>query len=182
MSQVREGFDWVKDMKTQFNKLMVSDLDDKKIEQAIEFSFIDREKYVAEVGKKDGLYIYHLYPKLSSILETFGDKLGDAFISVFKFKDRLSAKHDEVMRCREGEKEAEEARKAGNPVPVVCGFWGPPEEFTNNSCPNCDSNNIVMSLNSWAVRVSGYADNPLADELSGKVFDVLDELLKETEH
>jgi hypothetical protein len=36
---------------------------------------------------------------------------------------------------------------------------------------------FTEELNSWAVRVSGYAGNPLADDLALKVFDVLDRVV-----
>lgn len=179
MSQAGGNLDWVKDMKKEFERAVIADPVDAQIEQAIEFARVDREKYVGEVGKRDGVYVYHFYPRTVDVLATFGDKMGDAFLKVFKFADRLSSKHDEIVRCNEGEKEVEEARKAGNPLPAICGFWGQRGDFDKGCCPECGSKNFGISMSSWAVRVTGYADNPLADHLAAKVFDELDTLLKE---
>lgn len=139
-------------------------------EQAIEYVRVERDKYVAEVGKRDGNYIYHFWPRTRDILKTFGDKLGDALLSVFKYPERVSAKHDEVVRCFEGEETAQ-------PGTILCRFWGEPSDFSGGVCPNCGSKNIGVTQSSWAVRVTGYADNPLADELASSVFDTLDRLL-----
>lgn len=139
-------------------------------EQAIEYARTERPKYVAEVGKRDGNYIYHFWPRTLDLLPTFGDKLGDAMLSVFKYSERVSAKHDEVMRCFEGEDRAQ-------PGDILCRFWGAPDEFANDTCPNCGSKLIKKTQSSWAVRVTGYADNPLADSLATSVFDVLDRFL-----
>ena len=141
-------------------------------EQAIEYARVEREKYVAEVGKRDGNYIYHFWPRTEDLLPTFGDKLGDAMLQVFKYPERVSAKHDEVVRCFQGEKGV-----TTTSTEPLCRFWGSRDDFANNACPNCGSENIGVSMCSWAVRVTGYADNPLADELAGSVFDVLDRLL-----
>ncbi len=142
-------------------------------EQAIEYAEVEREKYKAEVGKRDGNYIFHFWPRTSGLLPTFGDKLGDAMLSVFKHPERVSAKHDEVWRCFDGEETA-------GPDTILCRFWGTPEEFAGpagGTCPNCGSKIVRVTQSSWAVKVTGYADNPLADELAGSVFDKLDQLL-----
>lgn len=137
---------------------------------AIEYARTEREKYVGEVGKRDGFYVYHFWPRTNAIAKNFGDKLGDAMLAVFKHPERVAAKHDVVLRCFEGE----ETSKAGT---ILCRFWGHPEDFENNICPNCGSTNVNKVLDSWAVRVSGYGGNPLADDLAANVFVVLDSLL-----
>ena len=139
-------------------------------EQAIEFTRLEREKYVGEVGKRDGNYVYHFWPRSHDLLPTFGDKLGDVFLAVFKFPERLSSKHDEIIRCYEGEEGSDAST-------ILCRFWGTSEDFPNNTCPNCGSKNVKISQSSWAVRVTGYADNPLADELASSIFDKLDKIL-----
>lgn len=139
-------------------------------EKAIEYARVEREKYVGEVGKRDGNYVYHFWPRTEELTKGFSDKLGDAFISVFKFPERISAKHDEVIRCFEGERGAQ-------PGDILCRTWGSREDFASGACPECGSKNIQLTQSSWAVRVTGYANNPLADDLAGSVFDTLDKLL-----
>jgi hypothetical protein len=96
----------------------------------MQFVRVERKGYVGEVGKKGGDYIFHFFPKDNQNWSPdFGDKLGDAFLEVFRNPDRVEAS------------------------------W-------------------ADELNSWAVRARGYADNPLADELAVKVFDVLDRRLE----
>lgn len=95
----------------------------------IEFLRMDRPKYVGEVGKKGGDYVFHFFPKEGeSLPPNFEEKMGDAFLEMFKFQDRVQSIYTE-------------------------------------------------ELSSWAVRAVGYANNPLADDLAIKVFDVLDKLL-----
>lgn len=138
-------------------------------EQAIEYARVEREKYVGEVGKRDGNYVYHFWPRTVELTQGFSDKLGDAFIEVFKYPERIAAKHDEVVRCFEGEQGAQ-------PGDILCRFWGKPEDFAAGVCPNCNSKNFHLTQSSWAVRVTGYANNPLADELASSVFDKLDKM------
>lgn len=138
-------------------------------EQAIEYTRVERQHYVGEVGKKNGQYIYHFWPRQASMAAVFGDKLGDAMLAVFKYSERVAAKHDEIMRCFEGE--------GSDPSIPLCRYWGQPSDFQNGQCPNCGSKNVQLTQSSWAVRVTGYADNPLADDLAGSVFDTLDRLL-----
>jgi hypothetical protein len=139
-------------------------------EQAIEYARVERDKYVGEVGKRDGNYVYHFWPRTAELLPTFGDKLGDAMLKVFKYPDRVSSKHDEIVRCHEGE-------AGSDGTQPLCRYWGTPDEFVNGACPNCGSTNTAISMSSWAVRVTGYADNPLADDLAASVFNELDSLL-----
>jgi hypothetical protein len=139
-------------------------------EVAIEYARVERTKYLAEVGKRDGNYVYHFWPKYLDLLPTFGDKLGDVMLAVFKYSERIASKHDEVMRCFEGEERAQ-------PGDILCRFWGTPTDFPNNACPNCGSKMVQLTQSSWAVRVTGYADNPLADDLAASVFDALDRVL-----
>lgn len=140
-------------------------------EQAIEYARVERQRYVAEVGKRDGNYVFHFWPRTEDLLPAFGDKLGDAMISTFKYPERISAKHDEVWRCYQGEKGT-----TTTSTEPLCRFWGTREDFENGACPNCGSQNVGISMSSWAVKVTGYADNPLADELATSVFDRLDGL------
>ncbi len=60
----------------------------------IEFVRTERARYIGEVGKKAGDYIYHFYPrnlKWFPGFAEFGDKLGDAFLEVFRLGDRIEA-------------------------------------------------------------------------------------------
>jgi hypothetical protein len=60
----------------------------------IEFVKIDRPHYKAEIGKKGGDYIYHLYPKetkMSQAISVFEDRMGDAFLEVFQNSSQLEA-------------------------------------------------------------------------------------------
>lgn len=138
-------------------------------EQAIEYARVEKEKFVGEVGKRDGNYIYHFWPRTEELLPTFADKLGDVFLAVFKFPERIASKHDEIIRCFDQE---------DAPANVIrCGFWGDSKDFEKGVCPNCGSKNYRLTQSSWGVRVTGYADNPLADELAASVFDKLDKIL-----
>lgn len=96
---------------------------------AIEFVRLERPKYIGEVGKKGGDYVFHFFAKEGQKFPTgFEDKMGDAFLEMFKLQDRVQSTYTE-------------------------------------------------ELNSWAVRAVGFANNPLADDLAIKVFDVLDKML-----
>ena len=57
---------------------------------AVSFARVDRDKYVAEVGRKAEDFIYHFYP-LKEVMQGFEDKMGDAILEVFKLEDRLEA-------------------------------------------------------------------------------------------
>lgn len=147
-----------------------------KYEPAIEYARVEREQFVGEVGKRDGNYVYHFWPRTEELLSIFGDVLGDAMIQVFKYEDRLSAKHDEVWRCFEGEESAQKNMP-------LCRYWGPGSDFSGAAgqiaCPQCRSKDVRVTQSSWAVKVTGYANNPMADALAAQVFDVLAEKLKE---
>lgn len=68
---------------------------------AIEFLTIERATFKAEVGKKFGDYIYHFFPvRMEKILiEDFEERLGDAFLEVFKFPERVEAAYDPEMKA-----------------------------------------------------------------------------------
>lgn len=57
---------------------------------AIEFVMVERPLYSVEIGKKGGDYIYHFYPS-DAVKDSFEDKMGDAFVTVFKNQDRIEA-------------------------------------------------------------------------------------------
>jgi hypothetical protein len=64
----------------------------------MEFHEENRKYYRGEVGKKDGHYIYHFFPKEgSSFPDNFEDTMGDAFIEVFRNKERLEAAFSSEM-------------------------------------------------------------------------------------
>lgn len=113
--------------------------------EPVAFVKVEKDTFVGEVGRVEGDLFFHFFPKehrnnkLVSIKEDesvdvkmwvfgdeFADKLGDAFLEVFKFEDKL---------C-----------------------W-----------------DFVPEMNSWVVRAFGYADNPNAEELSSRLFDLLQE-------
>ena len=59
---------------------------------AIEFARTEREKYIGEVGRKLGNFIYHFFPLESQPFpENFEEILGESFLEVFKFEDRVRA-------------------------------------------------------------------------------------------
>lgn len=106
----------------------------------IEFAAVKRDRYYAEVGKKDSDIIFHFYPPtwdgdvaklplLEPFPSSFEDSLGSAFLAVFKFPDRLRAA-------------------------------------------------FVPELNSWALKLIGYADNPSINELAAKALSELDRLME----
>ena len=69
---------------------------------AIEFVKFDRPNYTAEVGKKSGDYIYHIYPKGLTTAQShsvFEDRMGDAFLEVFKNPAQLEAGWTEEMKA-----------------------------------------------------------------------------------
>lgn len=90
----------------------------------VDFVQVERDCYLGEVGKRGNDYIYHFFGKNGIFPSHFEDKMGDAFLEVFKLDDRVQA-------------------------------------------------SFVPDMNSWAVRVSGYASNPMSDELALKLFAVL---------
>lgn len=142
-------------------------------EQAIEYTRVERPKYVAEVGKRDGNYVYHFWPRTADLLPTFGDKLGDAMLASFKYPERIAAKHDEVWRCFQGD-----VGTTTTSTQPLCRYWGEAGDFESGHCPECGSQNVGVSMSSWAVRVTGYADNPLADDLATSIFSTLDRILE----
>jgi len=144
------------------------DLGDRAMD-TVEYARVERQRYVGEVGKRAGDYIYHFYAREKPFDEEFADRLGDAFLYTFLLKERLSWHHVQLVRCDE----------------EGCSFKGTPEDLedrtvfgkTRGVCPDCKSYNILPVMDSWSVRAVGFADNPMADELAARVFDALDKLL-----
>ena len=64
----------------------------------IEFAKTERELYHAEIGKKMGDYVYHFFPLPShpqgpglDFPTHFEEKMGEAFLQVFQFEERIEA-------------------------------------------------------------------------------------------
>jgi hypothetical protein len=57
----------------------------------IEFAKTERAKYNAEVGKKAGDYVYHFFPKDGTFPPNFEALMGDAFLAVWMFPERIQA-------------------------------------------------------------------------------------------
>jgi len=61
---------------------------------AVEFARSERPKYVGEVGKKLGDYVFHLFPLPSEgFPKDFEAKMTEAFLDVFQFEDRVQASY-----------------------------------------------------------------------------------------
>lgn len=59
---------------------------------AIEFAKLERPKYLGEVGKKIGDYVFHFFPLPDEEFPAdFEAKMGEAFIEVFLFEDRVQS-------------------------------------------------------------------------------------------
>lgn len=93
--------DWVRNMKA---KLSNGDRSDPAVQamdketsagempfHSVEFARTERSKYLGEIGRKGADFIYHFFPIGKEFPENFGDALGDAFLEVFKFSDRIFA-------------------------------------------------------------------------------------------
>lgn len=68
----------------------------------IEFVKIQKEKFLAEVGKKGDFYIYHFYPieKLqNALIHDFYNPMSDALVQCFKNGDQIEASWEEDMRA-----------------------------------------------------------------------------------
>ena len=66
---------------------------------AMEFLRLPRKKYIGEVGKKNGDYVYHFFPVAEGAKYPMGfeAKMGDAFLEVFKLDDRVEAVFTEEL-------------------------------------------------------------------------------------
>jgi hypothetical protein len=135
-------FSWAVSMKAQLSKELSHAENVKALRQhdgrpiqAIPFVATNRAHYNGEVGKKEKDIIFHLFPRgdvfpSSETTHTpFEDVMGDAFIEVFRFEDKIEA------------------------------------AFTKE-------------LNSWAIRVIGFSDNPAIDVLCNRLFEALDRRIK----
>lgn len=58
---------------------------------SIEFVRTDRDHYVGEVGKRGDDYIFHFYPKTEEVKRDFENKMGDAFLEVFKNPEQVQS-------------------------------------------------------------------------------------------
>jgi len=54
----------------------------------IEFLRIERDRYTGEVGKRDGDYVFHFFPKEIDS-QVFGNLMGDAFLETFHNSERI---------------------------------------------------------------------------------------------
>jgi hypothetical protein len=64
--------------------------------ETVTFNRVDRQHYVGEVGRKNTDYIYHFYPKTER--KDFEDRMGDAFLEVFKMQDRLESAYSPELK------------------------------------------------------------------------------------
>ncbi len=59
---------------------------------SVEFVQMPRQRYRGEVGRKNGDFIFHFFPKDGEQYpQNFSDLMGDAFLEVFKLEDRVKA-------------------------------------------------------------------------------------------
>ena len=66
--------------------------------EPMEFVRMPRQQYIGEVGKKNGDYIFHFFPKEGEQFpEGFAEDMGDAFIEVFRLEDRIQAVYSEEL-------------------------------------------------------------------------------------
>lgn len=64
----------------------------------INFVKVEREKYTAEIGKRGKDYIYHFYPnpRDGEFRPDFEEKMGDAFLAIFKDANRVESAYTEL--------------------------------------------------------------------------------------
>lgn len=70
--------------------------DDPEPFSPIRFARLEKDLYIAEVGKKGGDYVYHFYPS-DKVKGIFEDKMGDAFIAIFKKPEQIEAVYTEEL-------------------------------------------------------------------------------------
>ena len=64
----------------------------------IEFVRVPCRRYIGEVGKKNGDYIFHFFPKEGEEFKSiFEDFMADAFLEVFQFEDRIESAWSEEL-------------------------------------------------------------------------------------
>lgn len=105
-------FSWVKDMKAKAPKISEETI--KEVEavdglgktpmDVISFVRVERDLYNAESATKGRDLVFHFFPKMPGAWPTsaasnrsFEDVMGDAFIEVFKFPERLQAAFAEEL-------------------------------------------------------------------------------------
>lgn len=69
---------------------------------AIQFLKLQKEGFVAEVGKKGDQYIYHFYPEekyLGALIYQFYEPMSNAFIELFKRPEQVEAVWEEDMKA-----------------------------------------------------------------------------------
>ena len=65
---------------------------------AIEFARTERQKYIGEVGKRLGDYVFHFFPLPGKEFpKNFEAKMGEAFLDVFQFEERVQATFTEEL-------------------------------------------------------------------------------------
>ena len=171
-SLTEKDWEWARPLQGMFSSELKGD---KGVDPAVEYARVDRPKYIAEIGKRGGDYLYHFFKKEEGFPKGFSDKLGDAFLAVFLLKERLSWAREQLVTCT--------ATLQGRDGPYSCPFKGQPQDTqqvpgdNRPHCPDCGSTQLVLALDSWSVRAQGFADNPMADELAVRIFDTLDKLL-----
>jgi hypothetical protein len=106
--------DWVAEMK---KKLLSKDFSDPHVREIfslpkpgeksidiIEFAKVGRQCYLAEVGKKGSDIIFHFFPHGDVLPSSevahipFDEVMGDAFLDIFKFPERLEAAFSEELK------------------------------------------------------------------------------------
>jgi hypothetical protein len=59
---------------------------------AVEFAKTERSRYVGEVGKKLGDFVFHFFPLAGQQFpQNFEERMSEAFLEVFKFEDRVQS-------------------------------------------------------------------------------------------
>jgi hypothetical protein len=113
---IDQTYEWAKKQKEAWDKASLEDKDlgalNKELTKGgdhrfntITFARCDKTHFTAEVGRVEGDLVFHFFPCPSEINQlvslasgekiwvfgdSFADRLGDAFLDVFKFQDKLS--------------------------------------------------------------------------------------------
>ncbi len=115
MNQPAPDFSWVKEMKPAFVELRegmsrttaVTALRDQGSEpfKPVRFYSTQRARYVGEVGRRENDLIFHFFalPNLAFPIsdqsqKSFDDVMGDAFIEVFRYEDRVEAAYSDELK------------------------------------------------------------------------------------
>lgn len=121
------------------------------------FEIVDRQAYVAEVGRVGEDYLFHLYAKTEGLRDRLGDQAKSAFEAVFR--RQVEVHRDRLVKC----------------LSPDCLALLAPADIHGGRCPDCGRTSLQTRLDAWSVRVPGMAGNPLAGELPARALELLDQ-------